>query len=160
MKPKRKVREIVLRNGKPSAVILDIEEYQEILERLEDVEDLKLLKAMRKRTLQLQKTRGLSKGIYPECMTSSLNKGPSRDLKALSAEEFHRIIRDTDPGGQPETLGMPKDLDVQSDWRTGLAPIGSSTRSTTPQARSDSGHESQAQAGSCTDSSPLLDDYS
>jgi len=65
MKPKRKVREIVLRNGKPAAVILDIEEYQEILERLEDVEDLKLLKAMRKRTLNFRTLEDFLKEYIP-----------------------------------------------------------------------------------------------
>lgn len=40
--------EIVLRNGKPTAVILDIDEYQEMLERLEDAADLKRLQRMRK----------------------------------------------------------------------------------------------------------------
>lgn len=55
MRPKRKVPEVVIRNGKPTAVILDIEEYQEMLERLEDVEDLKALKAMRKKPLMFRK---------------------------------------------------------------------------------------------------------
>jgi len=50
MKAKRKDPEIVLRNGKPAAVILDIEDYREMLERLEDAEDLKALAEMRKRT--------------------------------------------------------------------------------------------------------------
>ncbi len=35
--------EVVLRGGKPAAVILDIEEYREMLEKLEQVEDLKAL---------------------------------------------------------------------------------------------------------------------
>jgi len=30
----------IFRGGKPSAVILDIDVYQEILERLDDIEDL------------------------------------------------------------------------------------------------------------------------
>ena len=33
--------------GKPAAVILDIDEYQEILERLEDREDLQVIAEMR-----------------------------------------------------------------------------------------------------------------
>jgi prevent-host-death family protein len=41
----------VLRRGKPAAVILDIEEYRELLERAEDVADLKRLMKMRKRRL-------------------------------------------------------------------------------------------------------------
>jgi len=37
MKVKGKNPEIILRDGKPAAVIIDINEYQEILERLEDM---------------------------------------------------------------------------------------------------------------------------
>ena len=44
--------EIVLRDGKPAAVILDIDEYEEMLERLEDLEDLAALREMRKRPLK------------------------------------------------------------------------------------------------------------
>ena len=46
--------EIILRGGKPVAVILDIEEYKEILERLEDVEDLKELETMRRKPLKFK----------------------------------------------------------------------------------------------------------
>ncbi len=41
--------EIVLRNGKPSRVILDIDVYKDLLERLEQKEDLKALAALRKK---------------------------------------------------------------------------------------------------------------
>ena len=47
--------EIVLRDGKPVAVILNIDEYQEMLERLEDMEELKILQEMRKKPLQFRK---------------------------------------------------------------------------------------------------------
>lgn len=47
--------QIVLRDGKPAAVILDIDEYQELLERLEDIEDLQVLQRMRKRALKFKK---------------------------------------------------------------------------------------------------------
>ena len=53
-KHKRKTPEIVMREGEPTAVILDIDEYQEILERLEDMEDLKMLEDMRKTPLKLR----------------------------------------------------------------------------------------------------------
>lgn len=46
--------EVVLRDGKPAAVILDIEEYREMLEELEQVEDLKALKALRRKPLRLR----------------------------------------------------------------------------------------------------------
>ncbi|MCK4427830.1 MAG: type II toxin-antitoxin system Phd/YefM family antitoxin [candidate division Zixibacteria bacterium] len=54
-KVKKKNPEIILRDGKPAAIILDIEEYQELLERLEDVEDLKMLERMRKKPLRFRK---------------------------------------------------------------------------------------------------------
>jgi len=54
-KTKRKTPEIVLKEGKPSAVILDIDEYRQMLERLEDLEDLNTLKEMRKKPLKFRK---------------------------------------------------------------------------------------------------------
>lgn len=55
VKRKRKDPEIVMRGGKPTAVILSIEEYRKLLERVEDAEDLKTLRAMRKRPLRFRK---------------------------------------------------------------------------------------------------------
>lgn len=52
---RRRHPEIVLRNGKPSAVILGIDEYAEILERLEDTDDLAMLRSMRARPLKFRK---------------------------------------------------------------------------------------------------------
>ena len=52
---KRRAPELVLSEGKPTAVILDIDEYQEMLERLEDAEDLKTLEEMRKKPLRFRK---------------------------------------------------------------------------------------------------------
>jgi prevent-host-death family protein len=51
----RKHPEIVLRQGKPAAVILDIDDYREMLERLEDLEDLRLLKQMRKKKVRFRR---------------------------------------------------------------------------------------------------------
>jgi hypothetical protein len=44
-----------MENGEPSAVIIDINEYRELLERLQDAEDLKLLDDMRKKPLKFRK---------------------------------------------------------------------------------------------------------
>ncbi|MHB8928314.1 MAG: type II toxin-antitoxin system Phd/YefM family antitoxin [Bacillota bacterium] len=44
----------VVSDGKPVAVILDIEVYREILERLEDLEDLKHLEEIRKNPIELK----------------------------------------------------------------------------------------------------------
>lgn len=65
MKLKGKNPEIVLRNGKPAAVILGIDEYQEMLERLEDLEDLKALKAMRKQPLKFRRLDEFLKEYTP-----------------------------------------------------------------------------------------------
>ncbi len=54
-KPTRKAPEIVIRDGAPVAVILDIDEYEEILERQEDAEDLRVLEEMREKPLQFRK---------------------------------------------------------------------------------------------------------
>ena len=40
--------QLVMKNGKPNAVIIDIKDYQKMLERLEDKEDLADLAKMRK----------------------------------------------------------------------------------------------------------------
>lgn len=50
----RKEPELVLRNGRPAAVILEIGEYEEMLERLDDAEDLKTLQRMRKKGLKFR----------------------------------------------------------------------------------------------------------
>ena len=54
-KIRREKPQIVVRDGQPVAVILDIDHYQELLERLEDMEDLKILAAMRKKPLRFRK---------------------------------------------------------------------------------------------------------
>ena len=51
--------EVVLRNGKPAAVILDIEAYEELLERAEDAADLRRLRNMRKKPLRFRKLEDL-----------------------------------------------------------------------------------------------------
>jgi hypothetical protein len=64
-KVKRNTPGIVLKDGKPSTVILDIEEYREILERLEDFEDLKMLKEMREKPLRFRKLEDFLKEYQP-----------------------------------------------------------------------------------------------
>ena len=64
-KARRKAPEIVLKEGKPSAVILDIDEYRQMLERLEDLEDLNMLKEMRKKPLKFRKLEEFLKEYHP-----------------------------------------------------------------------------------------------
>jgi PHD/YefM family antitoxin component YafN of YafNO toxin-antitoxin module len=54
-KTRRRQPEIVLRKGKPDSVILDINDYREMLERLEDADDLAMLEQMRKTPLKFKK---------------------------------------------------------------------------------------------------------
>ena len=49
------VPEFIVHNGKPTQIILNIDDYQQILERLEDMEDLKILKKMREKPLHFRK---------------------------------------------------------------------------------------------------------
>jgi PHD/YefM family antitoxin component YafN of YafNO toxin-antitoxin module len=55
VRKRKSAAQIVLRDGKPAAVILDIREYQHMLELLEDIEDLMTLKRMRKKSLEFRK---------------------------------------------------------------------------------------------------------
>jgi PHD/YefM family antitoxin component YafN of YafNO toxin-antitoxin module len=64
-KAKRKVPEVVLKEGKTSAVIIDIDDYREMLERLEDLDDLNMLKEMRKRPLKFRKLGDFLKEYQP-----------------------------------------------------------------------------------------------
>ena len=64
-KTTRKTPEIVFREGKARAVILDIDEYQEMLERLEDIEDLKMLDQMRKGPLSFKRLDDFLKEYSP-----------------------------------------------------------------------------------------------
>ena len=50
--------QIVYQDGQPSAVILDMRDYVEMLERLEDLEDLEALDEMRKKPLEFRSLDG------------------------------------------------------------------------------------------------------
>jgi PHD/YefM family antitoxin component YafN of YafNO toxin-antitoxin module len=53
-KVEKRSPEIVLRDGQPAAVILDIEDYRDMLERLEDLGDLEMLRQMREKPLNFK----------------------------------------------------------------------------------------------------------
>lgn len=55
MKARKKAPDFIYRDNEPVAVILDINEYQEMIERLEDIEDVKMLKDMRRKPLNFKK---------------------------------------------------------------------------------------------------------
>ncbi|MBI5527350.1 MAG: type II toxin-antitoxin system Phd/YefM family antitoxin [Deltaproteobacteria bacterium] len=58
--------EIVIRKGKPAAVIVDIDRYREMLEKLEDLEDLKSLKAMRAKPIKFRKLDDFLRECSPD----------------------------------------------------------------------------------------------
>ena len=62
---KRRAPEMILREGKPRAVILDIEVYQEMLERLEDMEDLRMLSEMRTQPLTFRRLEDFLQEVRP-----------------------------------------------------------------------------------------------
>jgi PHD/YefM family antitoxin component YafN of YafNO toxin-antitoxin module len=64
-KTTKKVPELIYREGRPTAVILDINEYKEMLERLEDIEDLRMLEEMRKKPLRFRKMEDFLKEYQP-----------------------------------------------------------------------------------------------
>jgi len=55
--------EFVIKNGRPTGVILDIEQYRELLERLEDVEDLAELKRIRVKTPRFRRIEDFLKEV-------------------------------------------------------------------------------------------------
>ena len=61
----RRAPEMIFREGKPRAVILDIEIYQEMLERLEDMEDLRILREMRAQPLAFRKLEDFLQEVRP-----------------------------------------------------------------------------------------------
>lgn len=65
MKAKAKTPEIVLRNGKPAAVIVPIQDYREMLERLDDAKDLKALSEMRKKPLRFRRLEDFLREYKP-----------------------------------------------------------------------------------------------
>jgi len=55
MNPDATSPEIVVRDGKPVAVILGIDEYQEMLEKIEDLDALKALERLREEPLEFRR---------------------------------------------------------------------------------------------------------
>jgi PHD/YefM family antitoxin component YafN of YafNO toxin-antitoxin module len=62
--------EIVVRDGKPVAVILGIDEYQEMLEKIEDLEGLKVLERLRQEPLELRPLDDFLKEYSPDVSLS------------------------------------------------------------------------------------------
>ena len=56
---------MVIRDGKPVAVILDIGEYKDMLQCLEQVEDLRMLEEMRKGPLRFRRLDDFLNEYHP-----------------------------------------------------------------------------------------------
>lgn len=54
MKTPPKKPEIIMRDGKPVAVIIDIEIYEQMLEQIESIEDLECLEKIRQHPLEFR----------------------------------------------------------------------------------------------------------
>lgn len=58
---KLKRPDVIFRDGKPSAVIIDIDEYEAILEQLEEAEDIAFLKELRSKPMEFVSLNDLLK---------------------------------------------------------------------------------------------------
>ena len=64
--PRRKRQpQFVVEAGEPTAVILDIREYEQMLQRLEEIDDLAVLREMRKKPLKLRPLEEFLKEYNP-----------------------------------------------------------------------------------------------
>ena len=95
-KAERRPTEIVLRDGKPAAVILDIDEYREMLERLEDLEDLRELEEMREKSLKFEKLGDFLRKYHPEDtkLESMENKNFLSEHERASLEHIVKEVRE------------------------------------------------------------------
>jgi len=57
--------EIIVTRGKPSAVIIPLDEYRDMLARLEDAEDSKILTRLRKKPLRFRSLDAFLKEATP-----------------------------------------------------------------------------------------------
>jgi PHD/YefM family antitoxin component YafN of YafNO toxin-antitoxin module len=69
-KRKSKTPGIVYRDNKPVSVILDLEDYNEMLNRLEDLEDLKFIKNLKSKSLKFRRLNDFL-ADYPASGTTS-----------------------------------------------------------------------------------------
>ena len=66
MKNRKNPPEFVIKDGKPTAVILNIKDYEEMLMRLEDAEDLKVLRETRKNSLKFKRLEDFLDEYQPD----------------------------------------------------------------------------------------------
>lgn len=83
--------EVIYRDGRPAAVILEISEYEELLERAEDLDDLKALRRMRSRALHF---RTLSAVLGEPAQDNTGSDFAARDARPTSTR-VRRSPRDS-----------------------------------------------------------------
>ena len=66
MNPDVSAPEIIVRDGKAVAVIINIEEYREMLEKLEDLEHLKALENLRQEQFEFRRLDDFLKEYSPD----------------------------------------------------------------------------------------------
>jgi PHD/YefM family antitoxin component YafN of YafNO toxin-antitoxin module len=126
-KRKRKDPEIVMRGGKPAAIILDIDEYRELLERVEDADDLKMLKQMRKRPLKFRKLEDVLKD-FPRVWGLGWTDRWTRSAIVAQAILKRIIPRIKALSDNPRPSGCHKLTGSRNDWPFGSGIIASFTK--------------------------------
>jgi len=63
--------DIILRDGKPSAVVLDIADYQAMLEQIEDADDIAYLNDLYRQPLEFDSLEDLLKDRPPDVLDCS-----------------------------------------------------------------------------------------
>jgi len=117
MRANGKKPEIILRDGKPRAVIIDIDGYQGILERLEGAEDLRALEEMRTKPLEFKRLEDFLNAT-PQVYEVYLERAAEQDLKRLSARNFRRIIPQIEALAEnPRPVNCRKISGSRNEWR-------------------------------------------
>ena len=62
----RRPLQVVFEDGKPSAAILDLQEYMEILQLLEDIDDLQTLREMSSKPLEFESLEHFLEASAPD----------------------------------------------------------------------------------------------
>ena len=82
---------MIYKGGKPTAVILPLAQYEELLERVEDAADLKWLRKTRCEGVSLPSLFRLPERKQTACIRSSLSEQAEKDLDRLSPPIHRRM---------------------------------------------------------------------
>ncbi len=119
---KLKEPEVIYKSGKPTAVILPLAEYNELLELVEDAADIAYLKKARRGGMSFRpflriRQRANGKRGQAPCIKSSLIAG-GKDLDRLSAVVYRRVqVVIASLAENPRPPGCRKLAGSGTDWR-------------------------------------------